>query len=65
MTSFQLRSGERHAEAVSLATIAANVGTPAYGYSADALRRSEIRCSPSPARYFSMSEVSRVSLMRR
>ncbi|MBA3942362.1 MAG: diaminopimelate decarboxylase [Sphingopyxis sp.] len=43
MTSFHLRGGEMHAEAVSLATIAANVGTPAYVYSADALRRSAQR----------------------
>lgn len=43
MTSFHLRGGEMHAEAVSLETIAAHVGTPAYVYSTDALRRSAQR----------------------
>ncbi len=43
MTSFHLRGGEMHAEAVSLETIAATVGTPAYVYSADALRCSAQR----------------------
>lgn len=43
MTSFHLRGGEMHAEAISLETIAANIGTPAYVYSADALRHSAQR----------------------
>lgn len=43
MSSFHLLGGEMHAEAVPLASIAANVGTPAYVYSADALRRSAQR----------------------
>ena len=36
--SFRLHGGELHAEAVPLAAIAEAVGTPAYVYSADALR---------------------------
>ncbi|GAO77707.1 MULTISPECIES: diaminopimelate decarboxylase [unclassified Sphingopyxis] len=43
MNSFPTRGGEIHAEAVSLETIAATVGTPAYVYSAEALRRSAQR----------------------
>jgi diaminopimelate decarboxylase len=43
MASFHLLGGEMHAEAVPLASIAAAVGTPAYVYSADALRRSAQR----------------------
>lgn len=43
MTSFHLRGGEMHVEAVALETIAATIGTPAYVYSADALRRSAQR----------------------
>jgi diaminopimelate decarboxylase len=43
MSAFHLRGGEMHAEAVSLETIAAAVGTPAYVYSADALPRSAQR----------------------
>jgi len=38
MPPFHLLGGEMHAEAVSLETIAAHVGTPAYIYSAEALR---------------------------
>ncbi|MGQ2934325.1 MAG: diaminopimelate decarboxylase [Sphingopyxis sp.] len=38
MSSFHLLGGEMHAEAVPLASIAAAVGTPAYVYSAGALR---------------------------
>ena len=43
MSSFHLRGGEMHAESVSLDTIATAVGTPAYVYSAGALRRSAPR----------------------
>ena len=38
MTFFAYRNGEMHAEGVALATIAAQVGTPYYCYSAEALR---------------------------
>ena len=38
MTFFAYRNGEMHAEGVALATIAAQVGTPYYCYSAAALR---------------------------
>ncbi|HYI06193.1 MAG TPA: alanine racemase, partial [Reyranella sp.] len=38
MTFFSYRNGEMHAEGVALATIAAQVGTPFYCYSAGALR---------------------------
>lgn len=38
MSYFHLRGGETHAEDVSLASIAALAGTPAYVYSANALR---------------------------
>ena len=38
MSSFAYRNGEMHAEGVALATIAAQVGTPYYCYSAEALR---------------------------
>jgi diaminopimelate decarboxylase len=43
MPSFQLVGGEMHAESVPLAAIAAAVGTPAYVYSAEALRHSAQR----------------------
>lgn len=38
MSFFEYRNGEMHAEGVTLATIAAQVGTPFYCYSAGALR---------------------------
>ena len=38
MTFFSYKNGEMHAEGVALATIAAQVGTPFYCYSAGALR---------------------------
>ncbi|MDP1750904.1 MAG: diaminopimelate decarboxylase [Reyranella sp.] len=38
MSFFEYRDGEMHAESVALATIAAQVGTPFYCYSAGALR---------------------------
>ena len=39
MNHFELRDGVMHAEGVSLEAIAAEVGTPAYVYSAATLRR--------------------------
>ncbi|HEV2599077.1 diaminopimelate decarboxylase [Sphingopyxis sp.] len=50
MPPFHLLGGEMHAEAVSLATIAANVGTPAYVYSAEALRTAAQRFRTALAR---------------
>ena len=38
MSFFAYKNGEMHAEGVALATIAAQVGTPFYCYSAGALR---------------------------
>ena len=38
MSFFEYRNGEMHAEGVTLAAIAAQVGTPFYCYSAGALR---------------------------
>ena len=38
MTFFSYKNGEMHAEGVALATIATQVGTPFYCYSAGALR---------------------------
>ena len=38
MSFFAYKNGEMHAEGVALATIAAQVGTPFYCYSAAALR---------------------------
>jgi diaminopimelate decarboxylase len=43
MSSFEYRSGTLHAEDVSLAAIAESVGTPAYVYSATALRQAARR----------------------
>lgn len=39
MNHFEIRDGVMHAEGVSLEAIAAEIGTPAYVYSAATLRR--------------------------
>ena len=49
MSFFAYRNGEMHAEGVALATIAAQVGTPFYCYSAGALRAAG-RNSPTASR---------------